>query len=76
MNCHEYVLPKTKVNWSPLSATNIKYQCPYCEEKLVNKADKFFLWCYLFIAIGVGIFLLAGGWKIVLILLVLLGGGV
>ncbi|MFX1378731.1 MAG: hypothetical protein ACFFA4_06520 [Promethearchaeota archaeon] len=42
----------------------------------MNKTDKFFLWCYLVIAISFGIFLLAGGWKIALILLVLLNGGI
>ncbi|MDX1798689.1 MAG: hypothetical protein R3255_08575 [Candidatus Lokiarchaeia archaeon] len=75
MNCKEEVYPKIKVNWSPLSATNRKYQCPHCETKLTNKTDNFFLTCYLIIALAVGIFLLAGGWKIALLFLVLMAGG-
>ncbi|MFW9970938.1 MAG: hypothetical protein ACFFDF_12140 [Candidatus Odinarchaeota archaeon] len=74
-NCHEEVIPVVRFNWSPLSATNRKYKCPHCEEKLVNKTDQFFLWCYLIIAIIVGIFLLAGGWKLLIIFFVLLAGG-
>ncbi|MFX1601636.1 MAG: hypothetical protein ACFFB6_13670 [Promethearchaeota archaeon] len=40
--------------------------------KIIN--DNWELWCYLIIAIVVGIFLLAGGWKILLLVVVAMMG--